>query len=100
MVAAHGRRIHGPAVRAGGIYPAAGGVVGPDIDGMARVSPRQRRGHPAFDRGDRSLLLFFLEIADAAGRRYLADVHVADWICRRRDQYRDAASGRLSGLDD
>ena len=73
---------------------------GLDVDGMARISPGRRRGHSAVDRGDRSLRLFLLEIADAAGRRYLADVHVADRICRRRHQYRDAAAGGLAGGDD
>ena len=62
---------------------------------------RARAGRdPAVDRGDRAVRLFLLEIADAAGRRYLADVHVAGRLCRRRHQHRDAAAGRLAGLDD
>ena len=41
--------------------------------------------------------LFLLEVAELAGRRYLADVHVAGRICRRRHQHRDAAARRVSG---
>ena len=33
-------------------------------------------------------------------RRHLADVPVADRLRRRRHQYRDAAAGRLAGVDD
>jgi hypothetical protein len=37
---------------------------------------------------------------DAVARRYLADVHVAHRICRRRHQRRNAAAGRPAGMDD
>ena len=45
-------------------------------------------------------LYFFWKSLTLAGRRYLADVHVAGRLCRHRHQHRDAAAGRLSGLDD
>ena len=60
---------------------------------------RRRRDH-AFDLRHRSLRLFLLEVADAAGRRHLADVPMAGRICRGRDQYCHAAAGRLAGMDD
>src|ERR1700731_3266674 len=59
------------------------------VPGWRGDSRGRRRGHPAFARRDRSLRLFLREIADTARRRYLADVHVAGWICRRRRQHRD-----------
>ncbi len=43
---------------------------------------------------------FFWKSLTLAGRRYLADVHVAGRICRRRHQHRDAAARRVSGMDD
>ena len=43
---------------------------------------------------------FFWKSLTLAGRRYLADVHLAGRICRRRHQHRDAAARRLAGLDD
>ena len=39
IVAAHRRRLYRPAVRAGRVHPAAGGVVGRGADGMAGISP-------------------------------------------------------------
>ena len=45
-------------------------------------------------------LYFFWKSLTLAGRRYLADVHVAGRLCRHRHQHRDAAAGRFSGLDD
>jgi 4-amino-4-deoxy-L-arabinose transferase-like glycosyltransferase len=51
--------------------------------------------HPAVDRRDRPVLLLLLEVADASGRRYLADVHMAGRICCRRHQHRAAAAGRF-----
>ena len=45
-------------------------------------------------------LYFFWKSLTLAGRRHLADVHVADRLCRHRHQHRDAAAGRLAGLDD
>ena len=62
-------------------------------------TPRAGRD-PAVDRRDRAVRLFLLEIADAAGRRYLADVPLAGRICRHRHQPRDAAARGLAGLDD
>ena len=62
-------------------------------------TPRAGRD-PAVDRGDRAVRLFLLEVADLAGRRYLADVPVAGRICRRRHQSRDAAARGLAGMDD
>ena len=56
--------------------------------------------HSAFDLRDRSVRLFPVEVADAADRRHLADVPVADRICRRRHQHRHAAARRLAGMDD
>ena len=56
--------------------------------------------HSAFNLRDRSVRLFPLEVADAAHRRHLADVPVADRLCRRRHQHRHAAAGRLAGVDD
>ena len=43
IVAAHRRRFYRPAVRAGRVRPAAGGVVGAGADGMAGISPRASR---------------------------------------------------------
>jgi len=43
--------------------------------------------------------LFFLEVADAAGRRYLADVPLAGRLCRDRDQPLHAVQRGLAGLD-
>ena len=62
-------------------------------------TPRAGRD-PAVDRRARAVRLFPLEVADAAGRRHLADVHVAGRFRRRRHQHRDAAARRLAGLDD
>ena len=51
------------------------------------------------DRGDRAVLVFPLEVADLAGRRYLADVPVAGGICRHRHQLHAARARKISGLD-
>ena len=93
------RRILRPAIRAGRLRAVAGGAVGRDADGVARLSPRRAGRDPVVDRGDRSVSLFLLEVDDASGRRYLADVHLAGRLCRRRHQHRDAAAGGLAGLD-
>ena len=45
-----------------------------------------------------AVLLFFLEIADAAGRRYMADVPVAGRLCRHRHQHRDIAARKVVGV--
>ena len=71
-----------------------------DLDRVARSSAARPRSHPARDQRDRAVRLFPLEIADIADRRHLADVPVADRICRRRHQHRDAAARRLAGVDD
>ncbi len=41
---------------------------------------------PVVDRGAGAVPVFLLEVADVAGRRYLADVPVAGRLCRHRDQ--------------
>ena len=66
---------------------------------LARLSRPRAGCDPALDRGDRSLPLFPLEVVDAAGRRHLADVHVAGRLCGGRHQYRHAAARGMAGLD-
>ena len=86
VFAAHGRRVLRPAIRPGRLRAAAGGAVGRDADGVARLSHPRAGRDPALDRGDRAVRLFLLEVADVAGRRHLADVPVARRLCRHRDQ--------------
>ena len=99
IVVPHGRRIHRHAIRPRRLRAAAGGAVGRDADGVARLSHPRARRHPAVDRGAGAVLLFLLEVADAAGRRHLADVPVARRLCRYRHQSHPAAARGLAGLD-
>ncbi len=61
-------------------------------------TPRAGRD-PAVDCGAGAVPLFPLEVADAAGRRHLADVPVARRFRRHRHQSRHAAARGLAGLD-
>src|SRR5215831_3923352 len=100
MVAAYARRIHRPPVWSGRIRAFARGTDRSRIDGLAGISPTGFGGHSAVDRGDLSFPLFPLEVARLAGGRYLADLHLAVWICRRRHQSFADARGALAAIAD
>src|SRR6516165_8042117 len=100
MVAAHARRIHRPSVWSGRIRAFPRGPDWSRVDGVAGISPTGRGGHSAVDGGDLSLRLFSLEVAGPAGRRHLADRHLAVWICRGRHQSFGNAQGEVAGIVD
>ena len=99
VVVPHRRRIHRAAIRSRRLRAAAGGAVRRDADRLARLSHPRAGRDPAVDRRAGAVPLFPLEVADAAGRRHLADVPVARRLCRDRHQSRHAAARGLAGLD-
>ena len=96
---AHAWRLYRPSVRPGRADPAACGAVRCDAHGMARISLLQCGFRAAVDGRAGAVRVFPLEIADPAGWRHLADVHLAVGLRGSGYRPRGAIPRKLAGVD-